>query len=263
MRVSCGISTFEVLGTFVVVALILVGGMYLFSPQQHGHRASLSLASPIVAPIADQSNSIPLTIYNEGGQANSVVVTITSSALSYDSVSTQSLTVPNNGKADASVSPMFKDVPNGPYSFESTISYQDSNGSHTINGPTFTLYVLPNVQITGAGWEASGFLGMGQKDTIGPNDNTKLNFNVQSSSPSQIYTGLTASALISPQTGGLSASPATLSVQNLGPQGKSQQYSFTITSTNADPGKYDVTVTVFADGNPATSQTLVLTVSGS
>ena len=190
------------------------------------------------------------------------MVTLTSDAFSSNSVTNlQPVTVPTAGQTSITFPMPFGNVANGDYSIESTISYHDSNGTHTISGPTLGIYVLPNIKITGFSWESTGFLNLQQKSTIGPNDNTKINFYVQSDGSSAVYTDLTASVSISPSVSQLSISPPSQAIENLAPNGKSSQYSFTITSDGAAHGQYNVTIEILAHGNVAATQTVVLTVS--
>ena len=248
----------------LVIVMLGVGIYYAFSSfQQKQSPARLSVATPIVNPVAGQASSLPFTIVNQGGQANQVILTLTSSVFSTSPISNIPVTVPAGGQAPLTIEPVFQDVAYGPYSISTKITYQDSNGTHSYAGPTFSLYVVPNVQITDVGWPGAGLFNLGTKNSIGPNDNTKVYFNVQSGSSSAVYEGLSAAAVVSPQVPQLTVSPASIAVESVGPNGKTIQYSFMIQSVAAPPGKYEITVEILAGGNVATSLSVQLTVTSS
>jgi energy-coupling factor transporter ATP-binding protein EcfA2 len=60
---------------------------------------------------------------------------------------------------------------------------------------------------------------------------------------------------------GLTITPATQSVSDVGPMGTSPSYSFAITSNNTPSGKYNITISILTDGIVATQQTVALMVT--
>jgi hypothetical protein len=263
MRTRRGNGYLPVLVVLVIVMLAI--GIYFAAGafQQKQSPARLTVATPIVNPVAGQAFNLPFTILNQGGQANQVILTLTSSIFSPSTISNLPTTVSAGSQVPITIEPVFQDVPYGSYSISTTISYQDSNGTHSYAGPTFSLYVVPNVQITNVGWPAAGLFNLGTKNSIGPNDNTRVYFNVQSGSSTVVYGGLSAVAVVNPQVSELTVSPTSIAIESIGPNGKTIQYSFMIQSVAAPPGKYNISIEILAGGNVATSLTVQLTVTSS
>jgi hypothetical protein len=153
------------------------------------------------------------------------------------------------------------DVQDGSYSAHVWGQYSDSNGIHNSDPLTVNFFIVPNVNLSELGWAPDLFHPFG-KGTIGSTDSTTLLFKVVSQSHSETYQGLTAKASFNETAPSLTISPSVLSLNPIGPQGVSQQYSVTVTSNSTPPGVYTIILTLYSkDGQVAAQGTLQLTVT--
>jgi len=248
----------------LVIVLLLVAGIYLYSSfhsYQTGKKAAvLSVSVPIQSPTAGKVNLLTFGISNSGGDASNVVLNLNSPV--FGAVNMPSVSILQGQTVDVSSDVPFKEVQNGVFTVSTSISYNDANGSHSVAGPQFTWYVLPNVQITGFGWY-SDVLHLLGKSTIGRNDSTNIHFNVESLSSGQniLYTHLSAIVQFTPAVAGMSITPSSQIVSDLAPGGTSGSYTFSILSSDAAPGHYVFTILVLADGNTAAQYTAAVDVA--
>jgi hypothetical protein len=80
---------------------------------------------------------------------------------------------------------------------------------------------------------------------------------------SQVYNGLTAVAVVNPGISQLTITPATQPIEEIGPDGKTIQYSFSIQSVAAPPGTYTIDLEILAGGVVAATSPEQLTVTSS
>jgi len=251
----------------VVVLLIVVAVFALFSysnPNQKSTTAketpaALSLGVPTIQAIGGQSALVDFAIANNGGDASNVVLALQSP--SFGAMTLPSISVPAHGQAVDQANIQMKDLANGYYSVSTTLTYDDVNGTHQASS-SFSFYLLPNLKITGFSWNSDFFHPLG-KSSIGPNDNTGFSVQITSKSGSATYSSLSVSAGFAEVAEGLTITPSNQPAGDIGPQGTSQSYGFTITSVNAVAGSYNITVSILASNFLATQYTFLLKVNSS
>jgi hypothetical protein len=257
MRKGNGTTTAALLVVILILGISAFAYVSFNTQQKRQAAANLSLSVPIVQPVGSQQTTFPFALSNTGGDANQVVLTVESTA--FGTVTLPPISVTGGSQVTDPITIQMKDLQNGFYTVSTTLSYQDANGTHDIRGG-FSFYLLPNLQVTNFAWSPQGLAIFG-KSSIGPNDNTQFSFEVQSESTTT-YIHLSATANVPLTSEGLKITPGSQDIQDIGPQGTSQRYYFSISSSNTPPGKYNVTIFIMADnGNIAAQHTVVLTVT--
>lgn len=248
------------IGVILVIITVVVVGVLLIAnypapssiePQKNLPRLSASL----LTLYGKQSTLLTLnvSIDNGGGEATDVSLGLVSDA--FEQTSKTSIDVPANQTVVVSLPTHINDVSNGPYTVTITYEYSGTSGE---NASSF--YVVPSVEITGIQWYRQlGYPVIPEKSTIGKNDNTTLYFNIKSDASKATYTGLSLIAT-PPQTSiGLTINP--LSLDAIGPQGTSKQYSLGISSHNTPNGQYTIEIQVMSGQYVAYDTSVVLWVS--
>lgn len=251
----------------IVVILMIGAGVYaLLSYSNSNHpqtttsketAAALYLTPPTVQAVGGQLTSFGFPISNNGGDASNVVLALQSP--SFGTVNLLPISVPGHGQAVDQASIQMKDLANGYYLVSATLTYDDVNGSHQSPG-SFSFYLLPNLKITGFAWNNYVTAPLG-KSSICRNDNTGFSVQITSKSGSATYSSLSVSAAFAETAEGLTISPPNQPAMDIGPQGTSQSYGFTITSVNAVQGNYNITVSILASNYLATQFTFLLKVN--
>jgi hypothetical protein len=250
--------SFEVIAiVLILIVAALAVGFYLSQRPTPQSPAKVSVSIQSFGLISGQSAEFPVQINNKGGDARQVTISLSSPL---GSISIAPTDVPSGKTITTYGSISLPDVPDGNYLVGVSYTYSDVNGSHTQSGSSFNVFAMPNLKLTGFSWQGASILSAG-KDNIGPNDRTTCSIQVQSLSVNSIYTGLSLSASFSTQTEGLTITPSSQQINDIGPQGTSQSYTFTIQSSNAPPGTYSVAISVGAGGYTSASQTVQLTIS--
>jgi hypothetical protein len=197
---------------------------------------------------AGGAETLAIEIQNTGNSAGKIVVTIASDA--FDSVTTDSVNVPAGGTVLVQCTVNVKDVPNGEY--ETIISY---NNQRINQNDEF--YVVPKIAIVEQHWPSPTLNDIShlwiEHSHIGTSDSSTFYFKLQNQLQS-MYTGLTAQVTIE----SLTATPRTLQLDDLGPQGKSNEYSFQFNSQNTPPGTYNFNVHIYAGQYKALSDTFTI-----
>ena len=156
------------------------------------------------------------------------------------------------GKSDAiQISVKAKDVQDGLYTAQIQLKYSDKFGTHTTKPKEVYFYLIPYATFTDV---KIGYYSLFpplfiSKKEIGRNDNTKLYFKILSKSEKVIYRGLRVKANFSIDVPGLSISPPYLEIEDIGPNGKTKEYHFEITSNGAPPGKYTIIISLYSKDN--------------
>lgn len=194
---------------------------------------------------AGTSSTLNVSISNVGAEAKGVSVNLYSDA--FGQVSSNSVDVPANQTAYAQCNAQIKDVANGEYGVTVRCNYNGAGEVNTNNNSQF--YVLPSIEITDVHFVmVGGFYGWlaSEKDTIGQNDNTTLIFEIKSDSAISTYTSISATATSPQGTLGLVITPNPLALASIGPRGKSNEYSFALSTHNTPLGKYIITIQFFS-----------------
>jgi hypothetical protein len=139
------------------------------------------------------------------------------------------------------------------------ISYEYSGSDGPTNDISQSIYVIPNVEITGEQWPRQWYnvAGVGEKSTITPNDNTTFYFNVKNEDP-WTCSGLTATATLPTAAIGLTIAPQTIDLGNFGPSGTNGQFTLSFTSHSTPTGTYVFTVHIFSGPFEAFNKTFTL-----
>lgn len=191
---------------------------------------------------ARESSTLNVSISNVGGEAKGVSVTLSSNAFSQ--VSSNAVDVPANQTRFAQCNAQIKDVANGEYGVTISCNYNGAGQVSTNNNSKF--YVLPSIGFNTVHFVVVGFIITSEKSTIGQNDNTTLIFKIKSDSVNSTYTSLSATATMPQGTQGLTITPYSLALDNIGPQGTSNEYSFAVNTHNTPLGQYTITIHVFS-----------------
>jgi hypothetical protein len=245
----------------VIAAIAIIAGIavyYYFQVGTPQTPASLNINLITLSGKSSSSSTLNVSISNVGGEAKGVSVTLSSDA--FGQVSTNSVDVPANQTVYAQGTAQIKDVTNGEYRVTINCSY---NGAGTVNtNDNSQFYVLPSIDIVNVRWLQVGFIITSDKSTIGPNDNTTIFFKITSHSNNWTYTGLSATATTLQGTQGLTMTPSSLALSNIGPQGTSTEYAFQLSTHDTPYGKYVITIHVFSDQHEvASDSSKTLTVS--
>ena len=233
-----GISVALVVAIVLVAAIVFSIFTLYNSNQQTNAPAQISISVGSFAAVADSQAQIPVVITNSGGQASQIIVTLSSQA--FGSAQLQSVSLGPNKYTTVDSTPSIGDIQPGLYQLSIQYTYHDSNGTHSMGAGAVSFTVVPSIKIAGFSWETTGFLITSPKSTIGSNDNTQVFLKISSNSQSQTYNGLVATIEMVTSAQGLTITPTSLPLGAIGPQGTSQQYSFTLTSNNTPPGKYSL-----------------------
>jgi len=239
----------KLVALFLVVIAVIAGVVIYHYYSQVGPTAetppSLYIDLVTLSGKSGTSSTINMSISNVGGEAKGVSLNLYSDA--FGQVSSNSVDVPANRTVYSQCNAQIKDVANGEHRVTISCSYSGAGQVSTNNSSQF--YVLPSIEITDVHFVmVGGFLGIGayEDSTIHQNDNTTLIFEIKSNSAVSTYTDLSASATSPQGTLGLviTLSPPTL--DNIGPQGTSREYSFAISTHNTPLGKYIITIHIFS-----------------
>jgi hypothetical protein len=244
MEISRGIAV-------VVVILIVIAVFWSFSqkPQQEPTRLTFSFDFP-KSIVPGQSKSATITVTNNGGDASRVTPVLLSDAVT---VSSGSVDLKKGTTTTITLTITGKDIVDGSYALIVFLQYSNQLGMNKTDSKGTSIYLLPHVEFTNVRYQTEYLLFT--KDTIGKSDSTNLLFQVQSMSSSTIYNGMTASIRMSMNVPGLSATPTSLPIGSLGPNGKTTDYSFKILSNNTPPGKYSLQISLYSKDNQLITQT--------
>lgn len=203
----------------------------------------------------------PVKVYanvsNMGGDARNVVIMLNSTAFSHAS---NKFNLNFGQSANIEITITARDVKNDYYDVNISWEYEDSEGSHTGGPITKRVYVLPLVQFVDIRWEPTFWVF--SKNEIKRTDETKIYFRVESKSEMVLYSNLYCKAnfTISETPVNITIEPALISVETIGPRGKSREYSFTIKARNAPPGIYEIMLYLYSSEYLVTKHTLELKV---
>ena len=191
-----------------------------------------------------EATKVYATVQNTGGGiARNLQITINSTALA----SQRSAEVSVAGGLLTSVEIVLTadDVNNGFYNATVTWEYEDSMGPHTGGPLDRRLYILPLVEFSDYGWEKIWPYIIWGKSEIGKNDTTRFYFRVQSQGRAR-YTNLSCRVSFADEAQNMSITPHIISIEQLGPLGRSEEYSFSIRSANAISGTYEVVIYLYS-----------------
>lgn len=238
-----GIST--TITAAIIVIILLVGALSIWElqiPKQQQKPASLQINPSLPVSIAANSGgTITVQVTNQGGDANNVVVQVSSNGFAGGS---SQFSLGANLSTSVSFTVSAKNVPTGRYYGVVQAQYTDVTGNEATPATQVSTYIIQPVTITNIGW-ASDFLHLLGKSTIGTTDSTSLHFNVQSGGPFSL-SGLQVLVSINVTAPGMTFTPSTIAVGSLGPHGTSPQLSFSISTNNTPPGKYAIFLTVLS-----------------
>ncbi len=239
-----------------IIAISLTGGLLYYNSLPKGP-ALLSAIIDSFYGKAKASYAIPVSIQNNGVDVNGVVVTLESSA--FGTVSSSPFDITSTESTIVNCNVLISDITPGRYPIK--ISYTHNGKTSIVNNTQSECYVLPTVSIVDEFWyRAFGYPLVPEKSTIGPNDNTKLSFFIKSDS-SLMYSGFTATATLQPNDDSrLTITPNFSSIADIGPTGKSPEYSFTITSHNMPPGQYAITIHLFFNNQEVATKDVIIKV---
>lgn len=112
---------------------------------------------------------------------------------------------------------------------------------------------MPSVKFIDVAWETiSGLVVEQPKNVLGKSDTTSIKFKVRSDSKHAFYYDL--KVVLKPAIGvpGLSITPASITIEALGPGGVSREYEFNITTSDTPPGAYELVIYLYSkDGRIA------------
>jgi len=140
--------------------------------------------------------------------------------------------------------------------FLAFVYYQQNGSSAKLN--------LPDVSLTPAYWQRTGWPITGPKDSIGDSDSTSFTVTVHNDSQNQSsqYANLIVTAIIDPQISGISIAPSSQPVSDLIYHGTSNSMQFNIlTAGAAAHGDYTIEIKVSYEGTVVAQENATLTVS--
>jgi len=198
--------------------------------------------------------AVQLTVQmtNTGSQIQQARVNVTGGAFSGTS---NTFSMVANSNASESVTVSVGPVNSGNYMGELVVTYYDSVGQHTAALGNFSTYVALPASLTPISWQGGG-------NSIGANGTTSFTVSVTNHSPNWVNSGLKIQALVTVSNSGLTLTPATISVANVGPRGTGQPYSIQVTGHNTPPGSYNIQVFLYApNGYTLDTVAAILTLS--
>lgn len=244
----------------VLLLIVVVYFAYTTYSRPPPSPAALSFSLTLPKAIAvGQSVTVLVSVANNGTDAKDVAAFIISDAMSSVSETTS---VKHGAQALVKVSVSGKDVQDGSYGVKVYLQYSDETGSHTTASKETSIYLFPNIELTDARFQPDLFHPLG-KGTIGKTDSTTLLFKVHSKSNAVVYSGTLSKAVFSISVPGISIDPSSITVEPIGPNGRTGDYGFNITSDNAPPGTYNIILSLHSKENQLIMQnTIQLVVAG-
>ena len=247
----------------LILAFLTAGAAVLFiqpqtrAPEPSHATLSFSLDFPkVLLPtvVADAIVHVAAT----GDDARSVTVKSDSPHILVEG---QPVDVRSGTSADIKVHVEARDVHDGPYKAQLWLYFSDSAGTHDTEAKEVSFYILPHVSLQDVRW-ASDFWHPFGKGEIGRTDSTTASFKISSQSKNMVYEGMVATAAFMVSDPGLKIIPTQMSIEPIGPQGRSNDYGFTIDSNNTPPGKYMLLISLFSKDHQLVAEaTLELTVT--
>jgi hypothetical protein len=230
-----------ILAAIIAVVVILQPS----APPKEEALPKLSINMSSRSGIAGHDAQLNITIKNQGGVAKGVSVALSCDA--FGNVTSVPVDVPSNQTIFAVIPAKIKDLPNGEYDVK--ISYSYTNIIELSNDTRARFYVIPFLEIVDVHWKKIDVWPLPyEKNTIEVNGTTELYFKVHSGSDYSIYARILASTELKLSPQGLTITPITLNVEDIGPTGTTHsEYIFKIESKNTPTGKYKITIIISSD----------------
>jgi hypothetical protein len=232
----------------VLLVLVLCAAAYFIYiyPRAPPSPAALSFSFSLPKVIsAGQTVDTQVTVVNNGTDANEVAVVVISDAVTCVSESSK---VNKGSQAALKISITGKDIPDGLYPVKVYLQYSDELGTHSTATKETSIRLMPNIELVDVRFQPDLFHPFG-KNTMGKKDTTNLLFKVHSRSNAVVYSGIQSRMVLSISVTGISTSPSTVQVERIGPNGRTGDYGFTITSDDAPPGTYNLTIGLYSKDN--------------
>jgi len=250
---------FAIVLVIAAIGLVLVGSIPFYREKTTAQLFFRVGFPDVIDPL--KSYEVSVQVRNQGGDADNVEPILTSDSVVI--LGTKSTTVREGEEVTMKiVINGRKDLQYGGKTAEVKLRYKDGSGDHETASTQVSFYLLPAVELFEVGWKPEGLQIFG-KGTIGKTDKTELHFRVHSRGEQVIYAGLSAKIQCSTSVPGLSLSPTSMLIERIGPDGRTGQYSVSITSSSSPPGKYMIDIVlVTPEGYVITKQSAELTISG-
>jgi hypothetical protein len=247
----------------LILLVIIVIGAYIWStyPRPRPQPSALAFSPEFPKSIVPGQSTVgTVHITNGGSDASGVTAIVTSDAVK---ASSSSVDIKAGATSDIAVTLTGKDVQDGAYAVVVSLQYSDALGSNKTESEGVSIYLLPLLEFTNTRYQRDLFHPFGKSSIGSVNDTTTYLFQVHSKSSAVIYDGAFVTAKLAVTVPGLSISPSSIPVQSLGPDGKSHDYSFIISSNHAPPGTYSFQIALHSKDNQlVTSQTVQIVVAG-
>lgn len=249
-----------ILAIIVVIILIVAAvaiARYTASPPAPA-QLDFSLSFPKTAS-PGQSASAFVSVTNNGMDAKDVIVVVVSDAVSAVS---EKKDIRKGSTVAITASISGNDIQDGPYSVKVRLRYSDQLGSHETANKETAIHLLPNAELTDVRFQPDLLHPFG-KNTIWKKDSTILLFKVHSKSNAVIYSGIMSKVTLSINVAGLTIDPLSIQIEPIGPNGRTGDYSYKISSDNTPPGTYGLLIHLFSkDSQLMQQQTMQLIVTG-
>ena len=255
---------------YALLAIVVILGILGLTFSQQAYHPSTQMPQAPVIPTrlsftVDSPDLMPsvravITVHvlSESGDAGQVALKSDSAVLQLDNSSAD---VNSGRSADLKLGVTASDIQDGFYNAKFWLHYLDSGGVEDSSPKLVTFYVLPHVVIDNPGWKPDWTQWLG-KNTLKPSDSAVARFDIVSQSKNVTYQGLVAKASFAVSGVGLAVQTQTVPINPVGPQGKSNEYTFTITSSDTPPGQYTLLIELFSkDGKLITQTTLQFSVT--
>jgi len=248
-----------------VLTLIVLAALFVrqsaTTTQQQSPPLSASLSFSLDFPrtlVPTMVTHVTFHVFSPSEEVKSVILKTDSSALI---VRTTPTDIGLGSAVDLDATVQALDVQDGSYEARMWVHYSDTTAIHDSDPTKVSFFIVPHASINQLRWASDFFHPFG-KGTIGKTDSTTLLFRVASQSQSIVYQGLTAKLIFNVSAPGLSAAPNAISLDTIGPQGVSKDYTVTVNSNNTPPGVYTLLVSLYSKDNQTVAQgTLELTVT--
>lgn len=232
----------------VVLVIIVLMGAFLYVESQVPRKqepARLLISSSFPPSISANANGVAsIQVTNQGGDATGITVQVSSSGFTGNSAP---FSLGPNQSETISLVVLTKNVQTGRYYGIVQAQYTDVTGKQATSPIQVSTYVIQPLTITNIGWLVDLFHPFG-KNSIGTTDSTALHFQVQNEGPF-LSNGMEVVVSSNVTAPGMTFTPSTVAVGNLGPQGTSSQLSFNISTDNSPPGRYAIFLTVLSVDN--------------
>ena len=238
--------------TVVIIAVVAVAAFAVLSGV-FGEKPNLMVTSQTLSGKTAGTATLNLEITNLGGDANNIVITVSSPA--FQEGTSAKINIPGHQTTQVPCQVVVKDVESKDYPITLTYTEDGIAGSDSGNvAGSAIFHALPSIDIVNLHVENDA-------RWIGANDYTYVYFNLQSNTDFQAENIITYSTF-EPSSNLLDARPSELVTSTLAPKASTEQYYVIVESYSPPPGMYTLHLKVTSGDFEITTATTTIEVKG-